>query len=409
MSIKSITVNNISKEYLIGTGASSNLRQSLINSFNRFILRKPNNIESFWAVKDISFELEEGKALGIIGKNGAGKSTLLKLLSKITYPTKGEILLKGRVTSLLEVGTGFHPELTGYENIFLNGTILGMSRNEIKNKFDAIVDFSGVEKFLYTPVKRYSSGMYVRLAFAVAAYLEPEILIIDEVLAVGDAEFQKKCLGKMNDVAKSGRTVVFVSHNMEAIKNLCDVGLFLEKGSVKNFGDINTIVSNYISDQSGNLKTKRINIKNEISNDSIKLLEASITSESNSNIYYSNNDLILKFKFKNYVKEKFNYDIAFHLYDQVGNFIVMSSSAKSNENFFADGEIYGQCIIPKNLLHEGTYTIHKLHFAKNKGHILFEATDVITFEVSSPKTNKLGYMGSKQGIINPIFEWELSQ
>jgi len=409
MSIKSITVNNISKEYLIGSGASSSLRESISNSFKRNILRKPNNIESFWAVKDISFELDEGKALGIIGKNGAGKSTLLKLLSKITYPTKGEILLKGRVTSLLEVGTGFHPELTGYENIFLNGTILGMSRNEIKNKFDEIVDFSGVEKFLYTPVKRYSSGMYVRLAFAVAAYLEPEILIIDEVLAVGDAEFQKKCLGKMNDVAKSGRTVVFVSHNMEAIKNLCDRGLFLEKGKVKNIGDINTIVSDYISYQSNNLKSKRNNIENEVHNDSIKLLEASISSESNSNIYYSNNDLILKFKFKNNAKGKFNYDIAFHLYDQLGNFIVMSSSARNNENYFADGEIYGQCVIPKDLLHEGIYSIHKLHFAKNNGHILFEATDVITFEVSSPKTKKLGFMGSKLGIINPIFKWELSQ
>jgi lipopolysaccharide transport system ATP-binding protein len=202
--------------------------------------------EFVWAVKDISFEVKQGEVLGIIGRNGAGKSTLLKLLSKVTQPTKGNIKVKGRIASLLEVGTGFHPDLTGRENIFLNGAILGMNKAEIKKKFDEIVDFAGIERYIDTPVKRYSSGMYVRLAFAVAAFLEPEILIIDEVLAVGDAEFQKKCLGRMHDVSvNDGRTVLFVSHNMGAILNLCQKGLLLDKGEVEKRGNITEVVSHY--------------------------------------------------------------------------------------------------------------------------------------------------------------------
>jgi lipopolysaccharide transport system ATP-binding protein len=202
--------------------------------------------EDFWALKDINFEIQPGEVVGIIGRNGAGKSTLLKILSRITEPTKGRITLNGRVASLLEVGTGFHPELTGRENIFLNGAILGMSRKEIQSKFDEIVDFAGVEKFLDTPVKRYSSGMYVRLAFAVAAHLEPEILIIDEVLAVGDAEFQKKCLGKMGEVAKGGRTVLFVSHNMAAIQSLCQRGILIDQGQVTFSGSPDEAIQLYM-------------------------------------------------------------------------------------------------------------------------------------------------------------------
>jgi lipopolysaccharide transport system ATP-binding protein len=192
--------------------------------------------EDFWALRDVSFEVKRGEVVGIIGRNGAGKSTLLKILSRITEPTEGRVKILGRVASLLEVGTGFHPELTGRENIFVNGAILGMSRAEIQKKFDEIVDFSGVERFLDTPVKRYSSGMHVRLAFAVAAHLEPEILIIDEVLAVGDGEFQKRCLGKMNEVARSGRTVLFVSHNMLAARNLCSRVIVLASGRVLDDG-----------------------------------------------------------------------------------------------------------------------------------------------------------------------------
>jgi lipopolysaccharide transport system ATP-binding protein len=206
-----------------------------------------NSAERFWALKDLSFEVRQGDVLGIIGRNGAGKSTLLKILSRITEPTEGRIRIKGRVASLLEVGTGFHPELTGRENIYLNGSILGMSRAEIKAKFDEIVAFAEVEKFLDTPVKRYSSGMYVRLAFAVAAHLEPEILVVDEVLAVGDAEFQKKCLGKMHDVATGGRTVLFVSHNMQAVSALCNRGLFLSGGSLAYCGDVKETIDLYLS------------------------------------------------------------------------------------------------------------------------------------------------------------------
>ncbi len=202
--------------------------------------------EEFWALKDINFEVKQGEVLGIIGRNGAGKSTLLKILSRITDPTEGRVRIKGRVASLLEVGTGFHPELTGRENIYLNGAILGMGRNEIKAKFDEIVDFAEIEKFLDTPVKRYSSGMYVRLAFAVAAHLEPEILVIDEVLAVGDAEFQKKCIGKMEAVSHGGRSVLFVSHDMRNISRLCDTGILLDRGALASKGAIATVIAHYV-------------------------------------------------------------------------------------------------------------------------------------------------------------------
>ncbi len=256
-----IKVENLGKSYLIGHQRESytalrdvlanKARQTVSNAKKFFTGRQliaGNEMEEFWALKDINFEVNQGDRVGIIGRNGAGKSTLLKVLSRITEPTTGRIRLKGRVASLLEVGTGFHPELSGRENIYLNGAILGMSRAEVKKKFDEIVDFAGVEKFLDTPVKRYSSGMYVRLAFAVAAHLEPEILIIDEVLAVGDAEFQKKCLGKMEDVSKNdGRTVLFVSHNMAAISSLCTTCILLDKGSIDLIGQTSTVVSRYTS------------------------------------------------------------------------------------------------------------------------------------------------------------------
>jgi lipopolysaccharide transport system ATP-binding protein len=251
-----IRVENLGKKYVIGhqrqerytalRDVLAEKTRSLGQIFSRNGHREDPTHEEFWALKDVSFEIKQGDRVGIIGRNGAGKSTLLKILSRITEPTEGRISIKGRVASLLEVGTGFHPELTGRENIYLNGAILGMSKREIRRKFDEIVDFSEVEKFLDTPVKRYSSGMYVRLAFAVAAHLEPEILIVDEVLAVGDAQFQKKCLGKMEDVTdREGRTVLFVSHNIGAIHSLCNVGIYLEEGKVKKIGDITKTISSY--------------------------------------------------------------------------------------------------------------------------------------------------------------------
>lgn len=247
-----IKAENLGKSYLIDhqqTKGYSTFRDMISTKVkNAFIKNNSSNTkEEFWALQNINFEFDRGDRIGIIGRNGAGKSTLLKLLSRITEPTTGKIILKGKVASLLEVGTGFHPELSGRENIFLNGAILGMTRSEIRSKFDEIVDFAGVEKFLDTPVKRYSSGMYVRLAFAVAAHLEPEILVVDEVLAVGDADFQKKSLGKMKDVSsKEGRTVLFVSHNMAAVGNLCNKGMFLDKGAVAYIGAAKEAIEQYL-------------------------------------------------------------------------------------------------------------------------------------------------------------------
>ncbi|MEN6371943.1 MAG: ABC transporter ATP-binding protein [Armatimonadota bacterium] len=248
MSKPIIEIENIGKKYRIGANKERylSLRDEISNFVSPAARRARAAKGEFWALKNVSFSVKEGEAVGIIGRNGAGKSTLLKVLSQITPPTEGKIKLRGRIASLLEVGTGFHPELTGRENIYLNGAILGMTRREIARKFDEIVAFAEVEKFLDTPVKRYSSGMYVRLAFAVAAHLEPEILVVDEVLAVGDAEFQKKCLGKMGDVAKSGRTVLFVSHNMGAISELCPTCVHLSKGQVHSTGCSKDVIAGYL-------------------------------------------------------------------------------------------------------------------------------------------------------------------
>ena len=262
-----IKVENLGKKYIIGH-QKQRYRQTLRDAMTHSVRglwqhirhpllpnRESVELEEFWALKDINFEVQEGERIGIIGCNGAGKSTLLKVLSRITEPTTGRVRIKGRVSSLLEVGTGFHPELTGRENVFLNGAILGMSRQEIKGKFDEIIAFAEVEQFLDTPVKRYSSGMYVRLAFAVAAHLEPEILIVDEVLSVGDARFQKKCLGKMNDVAKEGRTVLFVSHNLAAVQNLCGTTLLLEDGQITERGQASQVVQRYLSNGSNGTRS----------------------------------------------------------------------------------------------------------------------------------------------------------
>ncbi len=256
-----LKVENISKQYRLGQLGTGTISHDLNRWFHKVRGKEDpylklgdvndrsvaDGSEYVWSLKDINFEVKQGEVLGIIGKNGAGKSTLLKILSQITTPTTGQIKVKGRIAALLEVGTGFHPDLTGRENIFLNGAILGMTKQEIKIKFDEIIDFSGVAKYIDTPVKRYSSGMMVRLGFAVAAHLEPEILIVDEVLAVGDAEFQKKCLGKMKDVSGQGRTVLFVSHNMPSIRVLCNTCLYLEQGKIKSLGYTDDIISEYLS------------------------------------------------------------------------------------------------------------------------------------------------------------------
>lgn len=255
--MNAVRVQNISKKYQLGLIGSSSLQETISSKFKRSSDRKDEGV--FWALKDVTFDVPVGQTLGIIGNNGAGKSTLLKVISKITEPTSGRIEFRGRVASLLEVGTGFHPELTGRENIFLNGAILGMSRTEIRKKFDEIVEFSGVSRFLDTPVKRYSSGMYVRLAFSIAAHLEPEILVVDEVLSVGDVAFQKKCVGKMNEVTNSGRTVLFVSHNMSVVKTLCERCLVMSKGQIGFIGDTQEAISHYLS--SGSEENSTLSIK----------------------------------------------------------------------------------------------------------------------------------------------------
>ncbi len=261
MSDIAISVESLGKAYHIGL--KDEVPDSLVSALGSWVKSPLRNFKRlgrldtakatskeakdiFWALRDVSFEVKRGEVVGIIGRNGAGKSTLLKILSRITEPTAGRAVIRGRVSSLLEVGTGFHPELSGRENVYMNGTILGMTKREIDRKFDEIVDFSGIEKFLDTPVKRYSSGMKVRLAFAVAAHLEPEILIIDEVLAVGDAEFQKKCMGKMQNVAGESRTVLFVSHNIAAVESLCTRGVFMEQGKVSDIGEIRDVISSYM-------------------------------------------------------------------------------------------------------------------------------------------------------------------
>ena len=262
MSKTVISVEHLSKRYELGVIGATSLPRDLNRWWARVRGRPDPGLkigqedlaaykgDYIWALDDVNFKVKQGETLGIIGANGAGKSTLLKVLSQVTAPTKGKVKVKGRIGSLLEVGTGFHPELTGRENVYLNGAIFGMTRAEVERKFDEIVDFSGVERYIDTPVKRYSSGMYVRLAFAVAAHLDPEILIVDEVLAVGDAEFQKKCLGKMGDVAHEGRTVLFVSHNMAAIEDLCDNVIWIDKGKIKDIGPSNKIISSYLSKHS---------------------------------------------------------------------------------------------------------------------------------------------------------------
>jgi len=334
MSNTIIRVENLGKKYVIGHQKQERytaLRDVIANgakSVGRKLLKPLGKgdadptVEEFWALKDVSFEIQQGDRVGIIGRNGAGKSTLLKILSRITEPTTGSIRIKGRVASLLEVGTGFHPELTGRENIYLNGAILGMSKAEIKRKFDEIVAFAEVEKFLDTPVKRYSSGMYVRLAFAVAAHLEPEILVVDEVLAVGDAQFQKKCLGKMEDVGKEGRTVLFVSHQMSAIEKLCSRVVVLRSGLIKFDGDNKSAINFYLSDlEEQTRETKLTDIKRSGTGE-IVITDFYIENTAGNSLISAacGEDLVLIFEYKKNTKKKLkNVSVGFSIHNALGD------------------------------------------------------------------------------------------
>jgi lipopolysaccharide transport system ATP-binding protein len=332
-----IIVEGLGKKYSIGKEKDGSLKGALTS----FLKTEKTKNEDFWALKGLDLNIEKGDIVGVIGKNGAGKSTFLKVLSKITKPTEGRIEINGRVASLLEVGTGFHPELTGRENIYLNGTILGMTRKEVAQKFDEIVAFSGIRKFIDTPVKRYSSGQYVRLAFAVAAHLEPDILIIDEVLAVGDAEFQKKCLGKMKDVANKGRTVLFVSHNLSALKNICNKGVLLEKGRVSFAGSIDNAINAYIN--SGNVafeKSKEVS-KLVRERGALKLAYKKIIF--NSERYYPSSlfEMSLEIEQRDLSYEPEFLNFGFHIVDQYENQIYHLTNTfhkKENVPFKENGE-----------------------------------------------------------------------
>ena len=374
-----------------------------------------DEIEEFWALKDINFEIKRGDVVGIIGRNGAGKSTLLKVLSRITEPSEGRIEIKGRVASLLEVGTGFHPELTGRENIFLNGAILGMSRIEIKRKFAEIVDFAGVEKFLDTPVKRYSSGMYVRLAFAVAAHLEPEILVVDEVLAVGDAEFQKKCLGKMQDVANQGRTVLFVSHNLQSIANLCRSAIKLQSGELEAYSeDVSYIIDSYINISTvGKTSWQGTSPKNA---EWVEINQVSLGQPNRSNYSVQSgvfrNDAPIELTVDGkIIKENSALTIGIALYDEKNSLLFWSYTTDVEENKWPSLDIGAftlNAAIPKRLLNAGTYRIEfiaGLHFIS----WILEPnqSDVqIYFKVDGGLSDSPLWKSKRPGIIAPIIDWK---
>lgn len=369
--------------------------------------------EKFWAVKDINLEIQQGDRIGIIGRNGAGKSTLLKLLSRIVEPTSGKISIKGRISSLLEVGTGFHPELTGRENVYLNGAILGMRHYEIKRKFDEIVAFADVEKFLDTPVKHYSSGMYMRLAFSVAAHLDPEILVIDEVLAVGDAQFQKKCLGKMKEVGSEGRTILFVSHNMNAVEQLCTRGIALDKGSVvANTKDMRELIKGYLFDPSIQNSSKWSNNGSEYMNRWFRPLSFSISDE-NSNLLSSpvanSQEVWIQIE-----AEILDIDPAltmgYAIYAEDGSLMYWSyqtDSAEKNWPKLKTGISCWRSKIPANFLNEGTYKLEiigGLHFREWICEPGVNAPS-IEFQISGGLSESPFWHAKRPGLLAPIMNW----
>jgi len=405
-----INAENVSKQYrlgMVGTG-------TLSHDFKRWLYKMRGKEDPFlkvgdandrttkgtsdyvWALKDINFKVEQGEVLGIIGKNGAGKSTLLKILSRVTTPTTGSISVKGRMASLLEVGTGFHPELTGRENVFLNGAIMGMSKAEIKGKFDEIVDFSGVERYIDTPVKRYSSGMYVRLAFAVAAYLDPEILVIDEVLAVGDAEFQKKCIGKMKDVSGQGRTVLFVSHNMSSIRSICNKGLWIHQGGIKEYGEIEDTITSYLS-QSEAQTEKSWSNEEAPGTDVIKLIHTRIFNPGSAvSALHIDKKLVLSYTFDSKITEDVEFTFSFCTEDGITIF------ACNYKFSLTKGENELEVSISENLLNDNYYTTIIQVFSISK-RLLVRIDFPIIFKLDAFINNQ-EYLGKWGGLIRPEIE-----
>lgn len=401
--MKVIEVKNISKTYAIGSAA----KDSIIDSVRGLFKSKTQPKSTFNALTDISFEVNQGEVLGIVGKNGAGKSTLLKVLSRITEPTNGEITMRGRVASLLEVGTGFHPELSGRENIFLNGSILGMTRAEIKSKFDEIVAFSGVEKFIDTPVKHYSSGMYVRLAFSVAAHLEPEILIIDEVLAVGDAEFQKKCLGKMKDVAGQGRTVLFVSHNMAAVKSLCSRVLVIDQGALLYNGSSQDAVDFYFKNSSGTITSTHKKFSPSRNDEALVAVVEEFRVYSNgkglNDLIIRNDEIVFEVSILKKVKEFISITLRFK--DESGNYLFVTSKLFEDDSDLAGNIVY-KLVIPKNFFNEGLFYVDLIINHKQKQ--IFCENDIISFNVLGEPKVIGSWMGKTKGALKPDFNWKFS-
>lgn len=394
---KVIKVENISKVYRLGQIGTGTLLTDIDRWWKMKVLGKEDpylkigetNDRSqkggsvVFSLRDINFEVEQGDAIGIIGRNGAGKSTLLKILSRITSPTTGNIKIKGRVASLLEVGTGFHPELTGRENIYLNGAILGMRKHEISRKMDEIIAFSGIERYIDTPVKRYSSGMYVRLAFAVAAHLESEIMIVDEVLAVGDMEFQKKCLGKMNDVTKQqGRTVLFVSHNIAAVKSLCNKGIVLNSGGLVFQGSQSEAVQTYHTMHASDSEYFHVGpIQNAIGNENIRIVAFSVKASSGGKMIEISTGFEFELEFINY-KANINLDVTFEL-RTIDETIVFHSGViitSNKDSKTAHYKVFG--IVPQYLINSGTYKFNII-FGENSNYVLYYAPDIISFQISN--------------------------
>jgi lipopolysaccharide transport system ATP-binding protein len=421
MSDTIIRVENLSKKYLLdhqqeGRSNYKSIKESLpnlISSFGKKILNprrekafNPSQ-EEFWALKDVSFEIKQGDRVGIIGRNGAGKSTLLKILSRITEPTSGRIGITGRIASLLEVGTGFHPELTGRENIFLNGAILGMSQVEIKRKFDEIVDFAEVEKFLDTPVKRYSSGMYVRLAFAVAAHLEPEILIVDEVLAVGDAQFQKKCLGKMKDVSKEGRTVLFVSHNMAATRALCSRALFMKNGQVLQDSNIEDAINSYLAEDISSDSRIVWDINKAPQSSKVRFVEAYLLNEKNESVSQIDcrKGFSISVKYE-VLKPMTNLKIGFFMQNSEGVPICGSTDFDPEKSSMKEPGVYvSKCCFPGYILNVGTYAVQLgAEYTSNSADSILTSF-CLGFSIEDPEGHGAG-SNKLPGILRPKLNWD---
>jgi lipopolysaccharide transport system ATP-binding protein len=406
-----IRVENLGKSYLIGNDKNASLTEKL----SSLVSPKKSIVDIHQAISDLSFELHQGEALGILGRNGAGKSTLLKILSKITKPTNGKIELWGKVASLLEVGTGFHPELTGKENIFLSGSILGMKKAEIKERYDEIVAFSGIEKFLNTPVKRYSSGMYVRLAFAVAAHLESDILMIDEVLAVGDAEFQKKCLGKMNEVsAQFGRTVIFVSHNMQVVNQLCTKALFLETGKLKFIGKPSEAISLYLSNtllenNFSNNMLHKVPMDPDFSFDSILMKQEGKVTSNFQNAFPIEIEITYTLKNK-IVGLQLGIDLLDSNYTRISRSFFYEKNDEFTENApptLAIGTYTSRASIPENILLAGRYFINIS--ASIFGKRMIEPNDGLEIIIEVIETGKYLrsiYNQNFQGMITLPIKWQ---